>query len=100
MNTILSSGTVVTIAVGETYTIKVNEVMINGQIYRKSDIELTMSGNGVGVADTDVKIGIQKRDGVKNLPANLVIFSGWTIDTVVATVLATCVLNISDIIRE
>ena len=44
-NRLFSSGQVVPLATGQTYTLKDAEVMINGVVYRKSDIETTLQGN-------------------------------------------------------
>ena len=82
MNTLLTSGQIITIAVGEVYTLKTDEVMINNTIYRKADIEISLQHNDTLAEATDVNIGIRKRDGVRNLPAENEPFNKWTIDTV------------------
>jgi len=81
-NTLFTSTQEVTIAVGETYTLRADEVMINNVIYRKADIEISLQNNDTGSAVEDVNIGINKRDGVRNLPADKVPFTKWTIDGV------------------
>lgn len=98
MNYLISSGNTVTLAVGQTYTVKDNEVYINEQLYRKSDLEIVMSDNYETAESTDVKVGIRLRDGIKNLPASMVNYANWTIDTVVQTALGTLVENINTII--
>jgi hypothetical protein len=99
MNTLFTSGQVVTIAVGETYTLKTDEVMINNSIYKKVDLEITMNTNDTLADATKVKLGVHKRDGRQNSPAEAKTFNNWTIDTVVQTVLATCIEGISAGIR-
>lgn len=99
MNILLTTGQVVTIAVGETYTLKIDEVMINEVIYRKTDLEISLQGNDPLALSEKVKIGVNKRDGVKNLPAIQRKTTEWTIDGVVQTVLATCIEAISVGIR-
>jgi hypothetical protein len=56
MNTLFTSAQVITIAVGETYTLKADEVMINNSIYRKVDLEITMNRNGTLAVAEDVHL--------------------------------------------
>jgi len=101
VNELLTSGQVVDIATGETYTLRTDEVMINAVIYRKADIEIFLKNNYAGATDTDVGIGIQKRDGIRNLPADGFIYTSWVIDTVAqVTGLEETVEAISAGIRE
>ena len=79
-NTLFTSTEVVAIAVGETYTLRADEVMVNNVIYRKSDIEISLQNNDAGSAVEDVNIGINKRDGVRNLPSDKLPFTKWIID--------------------
>lgn len=99
MNTLFSSGQTITFAVGNDYTLKDNEVMINGNLYRKIDVEIAMTENSSGSDQSDVLIGIKKRDGRKDLPAELTIYSDWTIDGVQQVDLSTCVDNINTAIQ-
>lgn len=95
MNKLYSSGQTVTLATGQSYTLKDNEVMIKGVIYRKSDIEITLENNGVISSSDNVKVGIRKRDGVSGMPAHYVTYDKWYIDDVQQTSLANCVENIN-----
>ncbi len=95
MNTLSSTGQAVTLATANTYTIKSDEVMINEQLYKKGDLEIMMNNNGGSEDQEDVRVGIQKRDGNRNLPADMVHYGKWTIDTVVQTALGTLVENIN-----
>jgi len=94
-NTLYSSAQVIIIASGETYTLKEDEVYLNDQIYKKADLEIAMHGNDELAVDTDVMVGIDKRDGVKNFPADYTQYSNWTIDSVVQTTLSLCIENIN-----
>jgi hypothetical protein len=94
-NTLHSSGQVITIAVGETYTLKDDEVMINNSIYRKIDLEIGTQGNYPTSLDTNVYLSIRKRTGRMNLPAVAVRYQEWEIDGVAQTSLADVVENIS-----
>jgi len=94
-NTLYSSGQAVTLATGQTYTLKDNEVMINTVIYRKADIEITLENNGVISDSKDVKVGIRKRDGVSGMPAHYENYNKWYIDGTQQTILADCVENIN-----
>ncbi len=93
-NTLFSTGQVVTLATGQTYTLKSDEVMLNEQIYKKLDLEIAINQNSSGATPSGVGVGIYKRDGVKNLPAGFSEFGEWEIDTVTQTTLALCVENI------
>ena len=99
MNTLFSSGQTITFAIGQDYTLKDNEVMINNNLYRKIDIETILAENDANSDQSDVLIGIRKRDGSKNLPADLAIYSDWTIDGVQQVSLSTCVNNINTAIQ-
>lgn len=95
MNTLFSSAQVVTIATAETYTVKSDEVMINDQLYKKIDLEIIMYNNDDNISQEEVRVGIQLRDGAKTLPANLVHYGKWIIDTVTQTSLSALVENIN-----
>ena len=95
MNTLFSTAQVVTIATAETYTVKSDEVFINDQIYKKIDLEIIMYNNDDNISQEEVRVGIQLRDGAKTLPANLVHYAKWEIDTVIQTSLSTLVENIN-----
>ena len=94
-NSIYSSIITVTVAVGETYTLKADEVMINNSIYRKSDIELAIQNKGGTSIDEVVLMGVKKRGGVKNLPAISVNYLEWLVDDVAQSSLGECVEKIS-----
>ena len=95
MNTLFSTARVVTIATAETYTVKSDEVFINDQIYKKIDLEIIMYNNDENISQEEVRVGIQLRDGAKTLPADLVHYGKWEIDTVIQTSLSTLVENIN-----
>ena len=99
MNTLFSSGQVIPLAVGETYTLKDNEVMVNGVIYRKIDLEITTSNNDANSDQADVKVGIVLRDGAKEKPADLETYDKWSIDGVTQTSLSNLVENINTAIQ-
>ncbi len=94
-NTLFSTAQVVTLATGQTYTLKSDEVMLNNQIYKKGDLEIAFYNNTATATPSDVKVGIQKRDGSRNLPADFSEFGEWEIDTVTQTTLALCIENIN-----
>ena len=54
--------------ISDILTIEGEKVMgtIYDQIYKKADLEIAMHGNDALAVDTDVMVGIDKRDGVKN----------------------------------
>ena len=93
-NILLSSGQTVTLATGQTYDLKDNEVMINGNLYRKSDLEISVNGNSANSNINAVFLGIRKRDGRRNLPADLVLYNEWSIDGVQQASLADALENI------
>jgi len=94
-NTIYSSGQVRPIASAEDYTLKGDEVMINGTIYRKSDLIVAIQSiNPLATPDT-VLLGVKKRDGVRNLPAVTVKFIEWSVDGITQTALGECLTNIN-----
>jgi len=99
MNTLLTSGQVVTVAVGQTYTLKDNEVMINNVLCRKIDVEITLGENKNDSNQANVLVGIRKRDGNNNLPANLSTYDKWQIDGVTQTGISNCVNNINTAIQ-
>lgn len=100
MNILFSTAQVIDLAVGETYTLKTDEVMINSQIYKKLSLEITMSDNSTTSTEENVAVGIRKREGGKSLPASLTSFSEWIIDGVVQTSLSQLVENINTAIQQ
>ena len=94
-NKIYSSAQVVTLATAQTYTLKADEVFINDSIYKKTDIALEVSNNGELTEPLNVGVGIKKRDGVRNIPADLSNYSEWTIDDVVQTTLTDCLSGLN-----
>ncbi len=92
---LFSSGQVVTLATGQTYTLKSDEVMINTQIFKKADLEIAFHGNFATATAVNVKVGIKKRDGVREGVADYATFGNWEIDTVAQTTLALCIENIT-----
>lgn len=99
MNTLFSSGQVITVATGQNYTLKDNEVMANGALCRKVDLEITTSNNSANSNQDTVKVGIRRRDGLKNLPSNLESYDKWEIDGVQQTSLAQLVENLNTAIQ-
>lgn len=97
-NKIFSSGTVIPLAIGESYTLKDNEVFINNVIYRKEDLEITFKNSHIQNDSNFVRVGIRKRDGVNGLPANFSEFNEWEIDGTVSASLSDCLENIQTII--
>ena len=97
-NNLYNSGQVVTLATGQTYTLKSDEVFLNEVIYKKVDVEISLQNNSTTATPSDVLIGITKRDGIRNLPAKYVKFDDWYIDTVQQTTLTLCVANITAVI--
>ena len=94
-NKLFSSGELVTLATGQTYTVKDNEVFLNDSLYRKSDLEISLNGIGATSDQNNCNVGIRKRDGNKNLPAFLSDFNEWEIDGVAQTALEDCIENIN-----
>ncbi len=97
-NNLFNSGQVVTLATGQTYTLKSDEVFLNEVIYKKVDLEISLQNNSITATPADVLIGITKRDGRRNLPAHYVRFDDWFIDGVQQTTLTLCVANITAVI--
>jgi len=72
----------ITIAVGQGYTLKDDEVAINGHIFKKTDVELAMAGV-LGTSDEkDVKVGIRHKGNRKETPAHLDTYDKWKINGV------------------
>lgn len=100
MNTLFSTGQVVTVAVGQTYTLKDNEVMINGVLYRKIDLEIAMHDNDGSKPQEKVKVGVRLREGIGGrLPAEMFPFDKWTIDSTPQTSLSQLVENLNTAIK-
>ena len=97
-NKIFYSGQTIDLATGETYTLKTDEVFINGYIYKKKDLEVATQNIYPTNLPENIKVAIKKRDGVMNLPANFVRFDEWEIDGTKQTNLSECVENLSDCI--
>lgn len=93
-NILLSSGQTITLATGQTYDLKDNEVMVNGNIYRKADLEIAVNGNSATSNINDVNIGIRKRYGRLNLPADLTLYYEWSVDGIQQASLADALENI------
>lgn len=93
-NTLYNSGQVIDIAIGETYTLKSDEVMVNSVIYKKQDLIASVVNNSILSSVTTVLLGVRKRDGVKNLPVVSVKFNEWAIDDVTQTSVGDCFENI------
>lgn len=94
-NTLFSSGQVVTLAIGQTYTVKDNEVFLNRTLYRKCDLEIALSNvyptNQAGF----IGVGVKKRNTLSNLPADLVHFEEWQVDGVTQPSLGDCIDNVN-----
>lgn len=97
-NNLIESGEVITLAVGQTYTLKDNEVFINNSIYLKKDLKVSLAGNSENNNSNSVSIGIKKREGLLNLPADLVRFNEWAVNGVQQNSLANALENIQSAI--
>jgi len=102
-NKIFSSGQVVTIATGQDYTLKDDEVYINNHTYKKRDLEIKLDTPTELRTQEQVKIGVRLRGGMKSLPADFGLYNEWEVDNAVPTSLAdaielitTCIYTSSD----
>lgn len=98
-NILQSSGQAIALAVGQNYTLKDDEVAINGEIYKKYDLEISLTNTASSNEDDFIGIGIKKRDGVLNLPADFSKFNEWEINNVAQTDLSDCVTSITSLIQ-
>jgi len=98
-NKLTSSGQTITLAVGETYEVKADEVFINGYLYKKNDLEITTQNIHTDNDPEMVKIGIRKRDGITNLPADFVSFNEWEINGASVVSLSVLVETINNILQ-
>jgi hypothetical protein len=99
-NKIYSSGQVIVIAVGETYTLKSDEVMINNSIYKKVDLEITLQQNYETSDSKTVGVAIKKRTGRINLPTVAIKYQEWEVDGVAQISLGGCVENIATVLES
>jgi len=94
-NILITSGESIIVAVGETYTIKDNELFLNNSLYKKKDLEIAIAGSEATNPQTAVTVGIKKRDPLGNLPADLKKYTEWKINGTVPTSLGQLVENIN-----
>lgn len=87
-NKIFSSGQVITVAQGQDYTLKDDEVYINNHTYKKRDLEIKLDTPTADLTQDNVRIGVRLRDGMKTLPADFALYKEWEVDGVVMTSLA------------
>lgn len=90
-NRIFSTGQVITLATGQTYTLKDDEVLINNTILKKRDLEISLFNIGSSSDQNKVSVGIRKRDGLRALPAHEVRYDEWQIDGVTPANLGACI---------
>ena len=100
MNILHGTGQLVTVALGEDYTVLDDEVFINNHLYRKKDLEIQISNNYAQQSDQKkVKVGIRLRDSNNSLPADMKNYEKWTINGVVQTSLSQLVNNINTLLQ-
>jgi len=87
-NRIYGSSQSVTLATGENYTIKDDEVYINYNLYKKKDLEIKLKNN---YSSNDLRNG-----HLRSLPADFSKFNQWEIDGSVPSDLATGINSIND----
>jgi len=98
-NTLYSSGQTVTLADGQTYTLKTDEVFINGHIFKKQDCEIALSNNSETQEPDKVLVGIQLRGNRKEHPAYHCSFNEWLINNEQPESLSDLVEKITDNLR-
>jgi len=91
---LLGSGQILKLSTTDTYTLKDNEVAVNDVIYRKDDLEVTLSQTG-DIDEKEVKVGIRLRKARKNIGAYFDTYDKWFINGVQQTSLQSCVENIN-----
>lgn len=96
---LFSSGQTVTLASGQDYVLKDDEVYINRVICKKCDLEITLNTNHEDNNQEDVGVGIRKRDGVLAMPSDFWTYKQWEIDGITQSNLADCVNNITTSIK-
>ena len=94
-NKLYSSGEEITLSIGHTYILKDDEVLINDAIYKKIDVEIAMNGNSSSAEQINVLLGVNKRDGILNIPAVEVNYLEWLVDNTIQTSLGECIENIA-----
>lgn len=99
MNTLISSTNNLDVSATDQYTLKDNEVAINGTIYKKEDIEISINGNGETINQEKVKVGIHQRDDSFSMCANPEVFNKWQINGVQSTSLGQLVESINSLIK-
>lgn len=94
LNELYTSGQSVEISQSETYTLKDNEVYINGLILKKEDLEVTFNGICKDMNEEEVEVGVRIRLGNLTQPANFLPYKYWLIDGVKPTSLSDLVESI------
>ena len=99
-NILYGSGQSITLAVGQNYTLKDDEVFINGVIVKKCDIEIALQNASSSSTASDVRLAVRKRDGLFNaIPADFSAFDEWQIDGSVPNNLSECASLINNSIE-
>lgn len=99
-NRLLSSGETFDLAIGQSYTLKDDEVLLNFHIYKKSDLELHMENVNPAFTQDKIRVGIRLRDGLRHQPSPQSRFDEWEIDGSTPASLADCYEEIQTAIYQ
>lgn len=93
-NSLFTSGQIITLASGETYTLGRDEVLINTDIYKKADLQIALNNNESTADENAVMVAIKNKKNESTIPNGYSIFNEWEINGVEQTSLSEVVNNI------